>query len=177
MENTDPNGNGAEAEKTQGDAAADAQALADLQARHEEELAQLKEQMLRERAEVDNMRKRLQRDAEQARRYANEKVLEDLLEIIDNLERGLGVEASDVDALRTGVQLTLKELLRTADKHGLKIVDPVGQTFNPELHEAMAVVDTADQAPDTVVAVLQKGYTLNDRLLRPALVSVARAPQ
>lgn len=176
MENTDPNENGAEPEKNQDDAAADGQTLADLKARHEEELAQLKEQMLRERADVDNMRKRMQRDAEHARRYANEKVLEDLLEIIDNLERGLGVETSDVDALRAGVQLTLKELLRTADKHGLQVIDPTGKAFNPELHEAMAVVDTAEQAPDTVVAVLQKGYALNDRLLRPALVSVARAP-
>lgn len=176
MENTDPNQAGDEPEQHGTESVDFEQALAELRAQHEGELAQLREQMLRERAEVENTRKRMLREADQARRFANEKVLEDLLEIIDNLERGLGIETSDVGSLRTGVEMTLRELLRMADKHGLKTVDPVGQVFNPEVHEAMAVVDTAEHDADTVVAVLQKGYTLNDRLLRPALVSVARRP-
>lgn len=143
---------------------------------YEAKLAQMREIMLRERAELENQRKRLQRDLEQARRFANEKLLADLLPVLDNLERGLAVEGGDDAALRSGVELTLRELARVVDANGLKIVDPAGQPFDPERHQAMSMVPSAEQKPGTVVAVMQKGYVLNDRLLRPALVAVSKAP-
>ncbi len=136
--------------------------------------AELRDNMLRERAELDNQRRRQQRDMEQARRFANEKLLNELLPIYDGLERGLAVETGDVAAMREGINLTLKELLRIAGNNGLVQVDPLGQPLDPERHHAVSVVDAPDSAPDTVVAVLQKGYVLNDRLLRPALVAVAK---
>ena len=143
---------------------------------YEAKLAQMREVMLRERAELENQRKRLQRDLEQARRFANERLLADLLPVIDNLERGLAVEGGDDAALRSGVELTLRELARVVDANGLKIVDPAGQPFDPERHQAMSMVPSAEHKPGTVVAVMQKGYVLNDRLLRPALVAVSKAP-
>jgi molecular chaperone GrpE len=132
--------------------------------------------MLRERAELENQRKRLQRDVEQARRFANEKILGDLLPVIDNLERGLALESSDYAGLRSGVELTMRELSRVASTHGLKVVEPTGEPFDPERHQAMSMVPSAEHQPNTVVAVMQKGYVLNDRLLRPALVAVSKAP-
>lgn len=142
----------------------------------EAKLAQMHDTVLRERADLENHRKRLQRDVEQARRFANEKLLAELLHVIDNLERGLSVETSDAQALRDGIALTLRELIRVTETSGLKSVDPAGHAFDPELHQAMSLVDSPEHAPGSVVSVLQKGYTLNDRLLRPALVSVAKTP-
>jgi molecular chaperone GrpE len=96
--------------------------------------------------------------------------------VLDNLERGLAVEGADYGALRGGVELTLRELTRVAEANGLKSVDPIGQPFDPERHQAMSLVESAEHQPSTVVAVMQKGYVLNDRLLRPALVAVSKAP-
>jgi len=146
------------------------QELADAEAKLEE----MRETMLRERAELENQRKRLVRDVEQARRFANERLLSDLLPVCDNLERGLGIENADVTSLREGMELTLKSLLKVAETHGLKAINPVGEAFNPELHQAVSMVDTPAQAANTVVGVLQKGWVLNERLLRPALVTVAK---
>ena len=143
---------------------------------YEARLAEMREVMLRERAELENQRKRLQRDLEQARRFANEKLLADLLPVLDNLERGLAVEGGDYAVLHSGVELTLRELVRIVEANGLKVVDPVGQPFDPERHQAMSMVASAEHAPGTVVAVMQKGYLLNDRLVRPALVAVSKAP-
>ena len=143
---------------------------------YEKRLAEMREIMLRERAELENQRRRLQRDLEQARRFANEKLLADLLPVLDNLERGLAVEGGDYAGLRGGVELTLRELSRVAEANGLKVVDPIGQPFDPERHQAMAVVASGEHQPGSVVAVAQKGYVLNERLLRPALVSVSKAP-
>ena len=139
----------------------------------ETKLAEMRETVLRERAELDNQRKRLQRDLDQARRFANEKLLGELLPVLDNLERGLAADG-DATALRGGVELTLRELVRVAEANGLNAVGAVGDAFDPERHQAMAMVDGAGQAPGRIVSVMQKGYVLNDRLLRPALVSVAK---
>ena len=136
----------------------------------------MRDLLLRERAEIENQRKRLQRDLEQARKFANERVLGDLLPVCDSLERGLAVQTADAGSLREGMELTLKALLKVAESNGLKAIDPVGQPFNPEQQQAVSMVEVPGTAPDTVVAVIQKGYVLNERLLRPALVTVSKAP-
>ncbi|WP_144812968.1 nucleotide exchange factor GrpE [Aerolutibacter ruishenii] len=138
------------------------------------ELAKLSEDALRERAELDNQRKRLARDLEMARKFANERLLSELLPVIDSLQAGLAAAVADTGALRDGMELTLKQLLKVTSDNGLVMVDPVGQPFNPEHHQAMSVVDSGDHAPGHVVQVYQKGWLLNERLLRPALVVVAR---
>ena len=138
------------------------------------EVALVKADALRERADLENQRKRIARDVEQARRFANEKLLNDLLPVYDSLERGLAVEGGDVAAIREGISLTLKALLKVAESNGMVQVDPVGQPLDPERHHAVSMVAAPGQAPGTVVSVLQKGYVLNDRLLRPALVAVAQ---
>lgn len=138
------------------------------------ELAKVAEDALRERAELENQRKRLARDVDTARRFANERLLGDLLPVIDSLEAGLAAASSDAGALRDGMELTLKQLLKVVGDNGMVAVDPVGQPFNPEHHQAMSMVDSADHAPGHVVQVYQKGWLLNERLLRPALVVVAK---
>ena len=149
-------------------------ALRDELAAAQANIVELRDTMLRERADLENQRRRQQRDMEQARRFANEKLLNELLPVYDSLERGLAVETSDVAAMRAGISLTLKELLRIAGNNGLVQVDPLGQALDPERHHAVTVVDAPDSPPNTVVTVLQKGYVLNERLLRPALVAVAK---
>jgi molecular chaperone GrpE len=144
--------------------------VAELEASNQE----LRDTVLREKAELENQRRRLHRDLEQARRFANEKLLNDLLPVYDSLERGLAVEGGDVAAIREGLSLTLKELLRIAGNNGLVQVDPLDQPLDPERHHAVSMVEAPGKSAGTVVAVLQKGYVLNDRLLRPALVSVAK---
>ena len=172
MENTDPTSS-READET---VMADVDVLTRQLDEYETRLAEMREVMLRERAELENQRKRLQRDLDQARRFANEKLLADLLPVIDNLERGLAVEGADYAGLRGGVELTLRELVRVADGNGLKVVDPIGQPFDPERHQAVSMVASGEHQPGSVVAVMQKGYVLNDRLLRPAMVAVSKAP-
>lgn len=143
---------------------------------YETKLGEMRDLLLRERAEIENQRKRLARDVEQARKFANERLLGDLLPVCDGLERGIAVDVADVQSMREGLDLTLKALLKVAENSGLKQVDPLGQPFNPELHQAVSVVEAPQAAPNTVVSVMQKGYVLNERLLRPALVMVAKAP-
>lgn len=138
-------------------------------------LASVREEQLRERAELENQRKRMARDLEQARRFANERLLGALLPVFDSLEAGLSAQADDVEKLREGMRLTLRQLEKVAEDNGLKVVDPAGQPFNPDVHQAMSAVPTSEHAPDSVVQVYQKGYLLNERLLRPALVVVAKA--
>lgn len=138
------------------------------------ELEQLQAQMLLERADLENQRKRLARDVETARRFANERLLGDLLPVFDSLEAGLANAAED-DPLRAGVELTLRQLHKVAEGNGLVEVAPVaGDAFDPERHQAMSMVESAEVAPGSVARLFQKGYVLNDRLLRPALVVVAR---
>lgn len=137
-------------------------------------LLTLREEQLRERAELENQRKRMVRELDQARRFANERLLGDLLPVIDALERGLDPAVVDIARMREGSELTLRQLVKLADDHGLQVVDPLGQAFNPDHHQAMSLVESAGSAPDSVVQVMQKGYLLNGRLLRPALVAVAK---
>jgi molecular chaperone GrpE len=138
------------------------------------ELEQLRAQSLREQADMDNQRKRLARDIEMARKFANERLLSELLPLFDSLEAGLLV-APQADPLREGMELTLRQLHRIAENNGLVEVAPApGDTFDPERHQAMSVADAPGVAPGAVAQLFQKGYVLNDRLLRPALVVVAR---
>jgi molecular chaperone GrpE len=116
----------------------------------------------------------LHRDLEQARRFANEKLLNELLPVYDGLEGGLAVEGGDIASMREGISLTLKSLLKVAENNGMSQIDPLGQPLDPERHHAVSMVEAPGKAPGTVVSVLQKGYVLNDRLLRPALVAVAK---
>jgi molecular chaperone GrpE len=138
------------------------------------ELTRLREDSLRERAELDNQRKRVARDIDMARKFANERLLGDLLPVIDSLEAGLSVAGGEPNALREGMELTLRQLLKVAGDNGLVAVDPVGQPFNPEHHQAMSLVPAPGVAPNHVVQVYQKGWLLNERLLRPALVVVSQ---
>ncbi len=138
------------------------------------ELEQLKAQSLVERADLENQRKRIAREIETARKFANERLLADLLPVFDSLDAGLAAAGADAGALRDGLELTYRQLLKVAGDNGLSVVDPTGAAFNPEHHQAISQVDAGDAAPGSVVQVFQKGYLLNGRLLRPAMVVVAR---
>ena len=147
--------------------------LAEARARAEEN----RNSYLRAVAEADNVRKRAQRDVEAASRYAIERFAGELLEVRDSLELGLAAgPGADSARLLEGMEATLRLLNKAFEKSGLSLVDPLGQLFNPEVHEAIATQPAAGQAPGTVLAVVQKGYVLNGRLLRPARVLVAREP-
>ena len=176
MQSNDPTAsNGAQGHDGQGDAAhAELEALKARIAELEASNTELRDTVLREKAEIENQRRRLHRDLEQARRFANEKLLNELLPVFDGLESGLAVETADVAAMREGLGLTLKSLLKVGENHGLAQVDPLGQPLDPERHHAVSMVEAPGAAAGTVVSVLQKGYVLNDRLLRPALVAVAK---
>jgi molecular chaperone GrpE len=136
------------------------------------------DQLMRTRAELDNLRKRNQRDLENAHKFALEKFSQELLQVWDSLELGHQAaqdEQADVDKLREGTELTLKLLTDVMQKQGIEQLDPEGEPFNPEFHQAMSMQEREDVAPNTVVAVVQKGYLLNGRLLRPAMVMVSKA--
>ena len=139
------------------------------------ELEQLRASVLLDRADLENQRKRLARDVDNARKFANEKLLSQLLPVFDSLDAGLAAAGSEPSPLRDGLELTLKQLLKVAADNGLTLLDPTGQPFNPEHHQAISQADAGEGVePGSVVQVFQKGYLLNDRLLRPALVVVAR---
>jgi molecular chaperone GrpE len=129
---------------------------------------------LRAKAECDNVRKRAQVDIANAHKYALENFAAALLPLRDSLEAALAADKATAAALRQGVELTLKQLDSAFDKFAIKEVNPVGEKFDPHKHQAMTTVES-DKAPNTVVHVLQKGYLLNDRVLRPALVTVSKA--
>lgn len=138
------------------------------------EVEHLRAEALRERADLDNQRKRLARDMENARRFANERLLSELLPLFDSMEAGLAAAAQN-DPLREGLELTLRQLHKIAENNGLSEVAPArGDSFDPERHQAMSVIEAEDIPPGAVAQVFQKGYVLNDRLLRPALVVIAR---
>jgi molecular chaperone GrpE len=158
----------------QGDPERLAAELAEAQARAQEHW----NSYLRAVAETDNVRKRAQRDVEAASRYAIDRFAGELLEVLDSLELGLAAGAgADPARLLEGTEATLRLLTRAFEKSGIAVVDPQGQPFNPELHEAMVAQPTADHPAGTVLAVIQKGYVLNGRLLRPARVVIARPPE
>lgn len=147
--------------------------------RLEAELTELRNDVLRARAEADNTRKRAERDVEAAHKYGLERFVGELLPVKDSMDMGLSAAgtATDVATLREGMELTLKMLEDMFAKLGVRVVDPLGEPFDPEFHQAMTMEDSAEAAPGTVLRVMQKGYLLNDRLVRPALVVVARAAE
>ncbi len=146
----------------------------------EAEVARLNDEFLRALAETENTRRRAADDVARAHKYGNESFASDLLAVRDSLEAALAVEAPTVESLRTGVELTYRQLSAAFEKAALAEIDPRGERFDPRRHQALSQVES-DQEPNTVVNVLQKGYLLNDRVVRPALVMVAgeraRKPQ
>ncbi|MGR9045692.1 MAG: nucleotide exchange factor GrpE [Gammaproteobacteria bacterium] len=133
---------------------------------------------LRMQAEMENLKKRIQKDLENAHKYALEGFVKELLPVIDSLELGLQAASGDseqVQKFREGTELTLKQFESVFAKFNIEIIDPLGQPFNPELHQAMAMQPSADAEPNSVINVFQKGYVLNGRLIRPAMVVVAKA--
>ena len=146
------------------------QLLAEAQAKIEEQ----REAWLRALADTDNARKRAQAEIAQARKYAIERIVEDLLPVVDSLEAALAAEGADADSLKGGVELTLKLLRAALERAGVTEIAPTpGERFDPYRHEAMAAVES-EAAPNTVLAVMKKGYALHDRVLRAALVTVAK---
>jgi len=152
-----------------------ARSLDELLAEAQAKLDEQRDAWLRALADAENARKRAQADIAQARKYAAERIVEDLLPVMDSLEAALGAAGASPDALQAGVELTQRQLLQAFERAGVAEVNPgAGQRFDPHRHQAMAAV-AADQEPNTVLAVMQKGYTLHDRVVRPALVTVAKA--
>jgi molecular chaperone GrpE len=141
----------------------------------EAELLLHRDAMLRMQAEMENLRKRLIRDLEKSRKFALEGVMKDLLQVRDSLERGIETVDSNtpVETLKAGKELTLKMLSKVMSDHGLELIDPQGEVFNPELHQAVSLQPSAEHDENTVIDVLQKGFRLHDRLIRPAMVVVS----
>lgn len=135
------------------------------------------DQCLRLQAEIENMRKRNERDLANAHKFALERFAGELLPVKDSLEMGLlaADDSVDVAKLKEGSELTLKMLSNALEKYNIKEINPLNESFNPEYHEAISVQERGDVAPNTVVTVVQKGYLLNDRLIRPAMVIVSRS--
>ncbi len=152
------------------------QQLAEAQKKVDEQF----DQLLRTKAEVENLRRRHERELENAHKFALDRFVQDLFPVVDSMELGLAAssdEGVDVARLREGGELTLKQLLGVLDKFGITPLDPLKEKFNPERHQAMTTQESSEVEPNTVLAVIQKGYLLNDRLVRPALVMVSRQPQ
>lgn len=137
-----------------------------------------KDQALRAQAEAENVRRRAQRDVEHAHKFALERFANELLPVVDSMEKSIEAASGDADAaaIVEGVELSLKLALAAMEKSGLTRIDPHGEPFDPEFHEAMSMLESADAEPGSVLHVLQKGYTLNGRLVRAAMVMVAKAP-
>ncbi|TXK96906.1 nucleotide exchange factor GrpE [Methylococcaceae bacterium HT1] len=136
------------------------------------------DKVLRIQAEMDNLKRRTQKDLDSAHKYGLEKFAKELLSVIDSLELGIQAATSDVPEvvkLKEGSELTVKQFETVFAKFNIEAIDPIEQPFNPEFHQAMTMVPTADAEPNTVINVFQKGYVLNGRLIRPAMVVVAQA--
>lgn len=168
-------------EKLQADAEADQSQPLEEQGDHQvEELQQklstLGEQLLREQAEMQNVRRRAQRDIESAHKYALEKFATELLSVVDNLERAIDAIDEDDESQKSvaeGLELTLKSFSEVLAKYNVEAIEPQGQPFDADLHQAVSTVPNKDVEPNTVINVFQKGYTLNGRLIRPAMVVVS----
>lgn len=144
----------------------------------EDELLGAKDDALRAQAEAQNAGRRAEQDVEKARKFALERFVGDLLPVVDNLERALESARGDEEAVKPiaeGVELTLKSFVDALTKFNVAVVSPEGEPFDPNLHQAMSMVENPDVEPNTVIAVMQKGYTLNGRLIRPAMVMVSKA--
>ena len=138
-----------------------------------------KDRALRTVAEMENLRRRTALDVEKAHKFALEKFASELLPVLDNLERTLQVADKTNEAVKPlleGVELTLKSMASSVAKFGVIAIDPQGQLFDPNQHQAMSMIENPDVAPNTVIAVMQKGYELNGRVIRPAMVMVSKAP-
>lgn len=141
-----------------------------------QELEENNDQVLRIRAEMDNLRKRTSRDIENAHKFALDKFVRELLPVIDSMELGINASDSvdDIESLREGMDLTLKKFIGILDKFGVSVIEAQGEKFDPEIHEAVSMQEMPDAESGTVITVMQKGYTLNGRLVRPAMVIVAK---
>lgn len=173
-----PDANTPDVEPEQADEQPESQGNPELQAAREE-AAQLKDQYARLQAEMENVRKRAERDVESAHKFGVEKFAKELLGVTDSLEAGLASaneSGADLDKLREGMEMTERMLLQAMEKFGVESVNPEGEAFNPEYHEAMSMQPSSEHAPNTVVTVIQKGYLLHGRVLRPAMVIVSSAP-
>ena len=143
----------------------------------QQKVAEYHDKMLRMQADMENLRKRAERDLSNAHKYAIEKFASELLQVKDSLELGIGAGDVDVTKLQEGHELTLKMMETVLKKFAIEEIDPHGETFDPNLHQAMTIQESTEYEPNTVISVMQKGYTLNDRLLRPAMVIVAKASE
>jgi molecular chaperone GrpE len=141
-------------------------------------LAEQQDSVLRAQAEVQNMRRRCEADVEKAHKYALEKFSIELLNVMDNMERALQAVADPEDekvkGLCEGIELTIKEFVSVFNKFAIEQIDPQGEPFDPQAHQAMSLVENPDVEPNTVIAVVQKGYSLNGRVIRPAMVMVSK---
>lgn len=136
------------------------------------------DQLMRTKAEMENIRRRSEKDVSNARKYALEKFAQELLPVIDSMEMGAAAamdENADITKLREGTEMTLKMFESAIDKFGIKGVHPKGEAFNPEHHQAMTMIDSPEHEPNMIIDVMQKGYLLNERLVRPAMVVVSSA--
>lgn len=138
----------------------------------EQQVNEYKDKLMRAMAEVDNVRRGAQRDVANALKFGLEKMITNLLPIMDSLAQALSL--AETDSMRQGLELTIKLLLDVLNKHGVEELNPIGAVFNPQEHEAMSMQASAEHAANTIVAVFQKGYKLNDRVIRPARVIVAK---
>jgi len=149
-------------------------------ARLEDAVSTAHDEALRAQAEAQNAIRRAEQDVEKARKFALERFCNELLPVVDNLERALEAAEGDEEILKPiaeGVELTLKSFLDALQKFSIEPVSPQGEPFDPQLHQAMTMVENAEVEPNTVIAVMQKGYTLNGRLVRPAMVMVSKSPE
>nr|WP_024965430.1 nucleotide exchange factor GrpE [Pantoea sp. IMH] len=152
--------------------------IAELEAQLAQSQGGVREAQIRAQAEIENIRRRAELDVEKAHKFALEKFANELLPVIDSLERALEVadkNNAELTAMVEGIDLTLKSLLGAVRKFGVEVVGEVNEPFNPELHQAMSMMESEGVAPNHVLMVMQRGYTLNGRLLRPAMVAVAKA--
>ena len=140
------------------------------------EIEVLKDKVLRAEAEMQNVRRRADKDVENAHRFGLERLVQHILPIVDSLEKALESKISQDDPVIQGVELTFKLLEDLLSKEAIQVIDPLGEPFDPNLHEAMSMVEHSEMEPNSVFAVVQKGYTLNERLVRPAMVMVTKAP-
>lgn len=144
-----------------------------------DELAAAKDAALRAQADAQNARRRAEQEVEKARKFALERFAGELLPVVDNLERTLEAstgEGAELQTITEGVDLTLKGLLDCLKRFQIEVVDPAGEPFDPQLHQAMSMLEHADAEPNSVLHVMQKGYMLNSRLLRAAMVTVSKGP-
>ena len=141
----------------------------------QQQVTEYQDKMVRVQAEMENLRKRADKQVEDAHKYANDKFAAELLQVKDSLELGLSAEDIDVDKLREGTELTLKLLNNVFEKFSIEEIDPMGEAFDPNLHEAMTMQESAEHEPNTVLTVVQTGYSLHGRLVRPAMVIVSKA--